>query len=59
MKGVTLYGAIGNCLDRAIFMTGVSTNKEEFKEFVQMIKANLNTDQRPTLVLDNHAAHVS
>ena len=33
--GVTIYGAIGNCLKKPVFMLGESTNIEEFEEFMQ------------------------
>jgi hypothetical protein len=34
LKGVTLYGAIGYCLNETVYMTGRSTNKEEFGSFL-------------------------
>ena len=33
--GVTVYGAIGECLPRAVFMLGKSTNNKEFAEFLR------------------------
>ena len=33
--GVTIYGAIGNCLKKPTLMLGESTNIEEFKQFMK------------------------
>ena len=32
--GLTIYGAIGNCLKAPVFTLGASTNTEEFKSFM-------------------------
>lgn len=59
-SGVTLYGAIGHCLNESVFMTGKSTNIEEFKIFIQKVIAALrNPEDKPYLVLDNHSSHRS
>ena len=57
---MTVYGAIGHCLLKPIFMTGDSTNKEEFMIFMQKVYDNLKVDvKNPTVIIDNHAAHKS
>ena len=38
---VTIYGAIGNCLTKPVFMIGDSTNKNEFIEFLENVRLNL------------------
>lgn len=32
---VTVYGAIGNCLNDSVFTLGTSTNEDEFIKFVR------------------------
>lgn len=60
LKGVTLYGAIGTCIDKAVFMTGRSTNTEEFVQFLKKIVAEKKpTDKLPYFVYDNAPAHIS
>ena len=59
-SGVTLYGAIGNCLYQPVYMTGVSTNSNEFKLFIEKIIAQIRPGrQLPYLVHDGHRAHYS
>ena len=36
--GITIYGAIGNCLKSPVFMLGESKNIEEFEEFMKKVK---------------------
>ena len=36
-----MYGAIGHCLKNHVFMTGTSTNKEDFQKFMQKVFDNL------------------
>ena len=36
--GITVYGAIGECLQHAVFMLGKSTNRREFAEFLRQIR---------------------
>ena len=35
--GVTVYGAIGNCLKEPVMMLGSSTNSAEFQKFLQLV----------------------
>jgi hypothetical protein len=58
-KGVTLYGAIGNFLPKAIFKLGRSTNKEEFTEFLKAVVKEIPDGVTPYIVFDNHASHWS
>ena len=37
-KGITVYGAIGECLQHGVFMLGRSTNRREFAEFLRQIR---------------------
>ena len=58
--GVTLFGAIGKCLPKPVYMTGKSTNKEEVEKFLRKLireLGSLNIEEKPWLVLDNHRAH--
>jgi len=60
--GVTIYGAIGTCLDSPLFMKSASTNIEDFRKFLLQIKEKFPQEygqQRPriSIVLDNHPAH--
>ena len=58
--GVTIYGAIGNCLRQPTFVLGASTNKVEFKAFLEQVLRNLKEGVvKPNLILDNHSAHIS
>ena len=59
---MTLFGAVGNCLNSTQFMMGAATNIEEFKKFlVQVARAFRNpyAQVKPRLVMDNHPAHRS
>ena len=54
-------GAIGNCIkDLAYFKTTKSTNAIDFKEFIKDLlqRMQLTEGRRPTIVLDNHSAHI-
>ena len=57
--GVTVYGAIGECLQNAVFMLGKSTNTREFADFLRQIRMCSSAADRPKLVivLDNHKSH--
>jgi len=57
--GVTIYGAIGEYLPRAVFMTGKSTNTKEFAEFLRLLRMATPAGLREKLVivLDNHKSH--
>ena len=64
MRSVTIYGAAGNCLkqDIPVFLKASSTNIVETIRFITHLKANLrnqNSNVRPILIADNHAAHRS
>ena len=56
---MTVYGAIGECLPRAVFMLGKSTNNKEFPEFLRRIRMATPAGPREKLVivLDNHKSH--
>ena len=56
---MTVYGAIGECLPRAVFMLGKSTNNKEFPEFLRRIRMATPAGPRAKLVivLDNHKSH--
>ena len=59
-SGITIYGAIGTCLDKPLFMKSQSTNLTDFRTFLYKIReAFYKHAGRPriTLVLDNHPAH--
>ena len=53
-----MYGAIGSCLKKPIYSVGLSTNKEDFLQFLKMIKSDLGR-QKAFLVYDNHRSHLS
>ena len=58
--GVTIYGAIGNCLSNAVFTFGKSTNKVEFIDFMEEVRQNISSSEiKPYVIIDNHAAHRS
>ena len=58
---MTVYGAIGNCLNRPIvyrFEKG-TTNAEDYMKFLKedLLPAIVNTQHKPVLVFDQHKAH--
>ena len=55
--GLTLFGAVGNCLRRPVFLEAESTNKEDCLRFLQLVKENLTCQGRPFLVYDQHRSH--
>ena len=58
--GVTIYGAIGLCLQKPVFELGLSTNIAEFKSFLQKLQQSVKPGvEKPYLLLDNHSAHRS
>ena len=60
LKGVTLYGAIGQCVQAGFaFMTAEKTVIQSFLDFIEVLKSQLLTNERPILVLDQHRAHTS
>lgn len=57
---LTLYGAIGACIDEQVLMIGQSTNAEEFCDFLELLIASVTrsySGSTPVLALDNHRAH--
>lgn len=60
-SGVTILGAIGNCLTRAAFIHGCSTNKEKVEELLRLVRLNCEPPLSVPVyvVLDNHTAHHS
>ena len=60
LSGVTLFGAIGSCLQKPVFMTGRSTNSLEFREFLLKIIEQLPAGMpKSYLVHDGARAHYS
>jgi hypothetical protein len=58
--GVTIMGAVGNCLSKSVFKLVPSTTKEVFMSFIEELSEFVKDGiQKPFLVLDNHAAHRS
>lgn len=58
LQGVTLFGAIGTCLSKPVFMTGSSTNSVEFRQFiVELIRHLPRGGPKPYLVHDGARAH--
>lgn len=56
--GVSVFGAIGYCLKESVFLVAERNNKENFIEFMKMVKEKLkNKDSKPFVVLDNAASH--
>ena len=59
---ITIYGAIGSALNKAVFMDGKSTNAVEFKQFLMKVlmevKCGYRGSRRPVLIMDNHGAHI-
>lgn len=60
-ENVTIYGAIGCCLSKALFMQTKVTNETATVNFMQKLRqhANMSIGANDTihLILDNHAAH--
>jgi hypothetical protein len=60
--GVTVFGAIGNCLKKAMFMTAKSTNKNDYLNFMRQVSQQVRPDpqnRKPVLLYDAHRAHTS
>ena len=55
--GMTIFGAIGNCLTKPTFMMAPRTSKEETLEFLQMLRPNLTHECKPWLAYDQHRSH--
>ena len=60
-ENVTVYGAIGTCLPRALFCQTKVTNELATIDFMKRLRELANENMRPSepihLILDNHAAH--
>ena len=62
LSGVTLFGAIGNCLAQPQYMLGPATDIVSFRKFLLQVVGALRNPYsaaRPYLVLDNHPSHTS
>lgn len=62
LESVTLFGAIGPCLNEPVYMNASATNIQEFKRFIIQMAGQLKNPysaRKPYLVLDNHPAHHS
>jgi len=59
--GITVFGAIGNCLKKPMFMTARSTNKEDYMRFMNQVKEQVRDlrGRKPVLLYDAHRAHTS
>jgi len=60
--GQTVFGAVGRCLKKPVFMLAKSTNIEEVKKFWLVLKKSLKNNYsraKIPVVLDNHPAHRS
>ena len=60
--GVTVFGAIGNCLKNPVFRTAKSTKKHDYIEFMRLVKEQVRSihhNQKPILLFDAHRAHTS
>ena len=59
----TIYGAIGECLNKPVFMKGKSTNQGEFKTFIKEVVKHIKCEyvgsKRPVLIMDNAGAHTA
>lgn len=58
LKGITVYGCIGEQLKKAVFMHGESTNQIDVVEFLKLVRENFkHKDETILMVLDNHSSH--
>ena len=66
-KGVTVFGAIGECLPKAVLTLAPTTNKEHVMAFLKKLRGVVTPDPMTSkakqlklvVVLDNHRAHCS
>jgi len=66
-RGVTILGAIGECLPRMVTTLAYSTNREAVVDFLRSLRSAFSPDylnrQEPlatlVVVLDNHRAHIT
>jgi transposase len=60
-ENVTVYGAIGVCLSKALFLQTKVTNEQATINFMKKLREHANKSMKPNeqihLILDNHAAH--
>ena len=57
--GVTLWGALGRCLNKAVFKTSDSTNQEDYRDFITQVANEVKDEfkgREILLCLDNHSA---
>ena len=58
LSSVTVYGAVGACLTKPVFMLASSTNYIDYIRFIDEIKVHLrDPTARPYFVCDNHRSH--
>ena len=59
--GITVFGAIGKCLKKPMFMTARSTNKEDYMRFMNQVKEQVRDlkGRKPVLLYDAHRSHTS
>ena len=55
---VTVFGAIGNCLQKPVYYLAPTTNKEHFVIFLQKLGRELIVGDKPYLLYDGHRAHI-
>ena len=57
--GLTVYGAIGTCLKKAVFTLGESTNPEGYCAFLREVRRQFigRADEEIYVVADGHKAH--
>ena len=55
---VTVFGAIGNCLQKPVYYLAPTTNKEHFQIFLHKLRGNIIEGYKPYLLYDGHRAHI-
>ena len=60
-KGVTVYGAIGTCLKKAVFLTGETTSTDGFIRLLKEVRKNFlgSKTEQIVMVADGAMAHRS
>jgi transposase len=57
-KGVTVFGAIGTQMPKALFIMERTTNSKNFINFLRLLRRLFKDDERTIhLILDNHRGH--
>lgn len=57
-KGITVFGAIGTQMPKALFCMESTTNQEYFRRFLRRLRKLFEHDERTIhVILDNHRAH--